>query len=99
VRYLEAQWSSAERSNEAEEDGVEDDRLRYLGCKKRFRDAAELSKIVAFAFGIDRDTFVFQTVQHSIQVIHSEVDHRFLRWRKVSIILPEEGEDDLSALR
>jgi RNA polymerase sigma-70 factor (ECF subfamily) len=30
VRYLEAQWSSAERSNEEEEDSVEDDRLRLI---------------------------------------------------------------------
>jgi RNA polymerase sigma-70 factor (ECF subfamily) len=30
VRYLEAQWSSAERSNEEEEDSVEDGRLRLI---------------------------------------------------------------------
>ncbi len=30
VRYLEAQWSSAERSNENEEDSFEDDRLRLI---------------------------------------------------------------------
>ncbi|MGA8440387.1 MAG: RNA polymerase sigma factor, partial [Candidatus Sulfotelmatobacter sp.] len=30
VRYLEAQWSSAESSNENEEDSVEDDRLRLI---------------------------------------------------------------------
>ena len=30
VRYLEAQWSSAERSNENEEDSLEDDRLRLI---------------------------------------------------------------------
>jgi hypothetical protein len=60
---------------------------------------AEPSKIVAFAFGIDRDTFVCQTVQHPIEVIHLEVDHRFLNQREVFIILPEEGEDNLSALR
>ena len=53
----------------------------------------------SFAFGIDRDTFVYQTVQHSIEVIHLQVDHRFLCRRKVFIILPEEGKDDLSALR
>src|SRR5947207_14478687 len=62
-------------------------------------EPAEPSKIVAFAFGIDRDTFVYQTVQHSIEVIHLEVDHRFLCCRKVFIILSEEGKDDLSALR
>ena len=62
-------------------------------------DPAELSKIVALAFGIHRDTFVYQTVQHSIEVIHLEVDHRFLCRRKVFIILSEDGKDDLSALR
>jgi RNA polymerase sigma-70 factor, ECF subfamily len=30
VRHLEAQWSSAERSNENEEDSLEDDRLRLI---------------------------------------------------------------------
>jgi RNA polymerase sigma-70 factor (ECF subfamily) len=30
VRYLEAQWSSAERSNSTEEDSLEDDRLRLI---------------------------------------------------------------------
>ncbi|HXB20088.1 MAG TPA: sigma-70 family RNA polymerase sigma factor, partial [Candidatus Solibacter sp.] len=30
VRYLEAQWSSAERSNSNEEDSLEDDRLRLI---------------------------------------------------------------------
>src|SRR5580704_3683560 len=62
-------------------------------------EPAEPSKIVAFAFGIDRDTLVYQTVQHSIEVIHLEVDHRFLCRRKVFITLSEEGKDDLSALR
>src|SRR6476646_6186900 len=59
-------------------------------------EPAELSKIVAVAFGIDRDTFVYQTVQHSIEVIHLEVDHHFLCRRKVFVILSEEGKDDLS---
>ncbi|MGA7593433.1 MAG: sigma factor, partial [Candidatus Sulfotelmatobacter sp.] len=30
ARHLEAQWSSAERSKEDEEDGLEDDRLRLI---------------------------------------------------------------------
>jgi hypothetical protein len=63
----------------------------------RVGEPAELSKIVALAFGIDRDTFGYQTVQHSIEVIHLEVDHRFLCQGKVFIVLPEEGEDNLSA--
>ena len=62
-------------------------------------EPAEPSKIVAFAFRIDRHTFGYQTVQYSIEVIHLEVDHRFLRRRKVLIIFSEEGKDDLSALR
>ena len=65
----------------------------------RVGEPAKPSEIVAFAFGIDRDTFGYQTVQHSIEVIHLEVDHRSLCRRKVFIILPEEGKDDLSALR
>ena len=62
-------------------------------------EPAEPSKLVAFAFGIDRDAFVYQTVQHSVEVMHLEVDHRFLCRRKVLIIVSEEGQDDLSALR
>jgi len=62
-------------------------------------EPAKPSEIVAFASWIDRDTFVYQTVQHSIEVIHLEVDHGFLFPWKVCIILSEEGEDDLSALR
>src|ERR1017187_6716640 len=65
----------------------------------RIGDPAKLSKIVAFAFWIDRDTFVYQTVQHSIEVIHLEVDHCFLCRREVCIVLFEKGEDDLSVLR
>jgi len=62
-------------------------------------EPAKPSKIVAFAFRIDLDAFVYQTVQHSIEVIHLEVDHCVLCRRKVLIILPEEGENNLSALR
>ena len=60
---------------------------------------AELPEIVAFAFWIDRDAFVYQTVQHTIEVIHLEIDHCFLCRREVCIVLFEEGEDDLSVLR
>jgi hypothetical protein len=56
-------------------------------------EPAKPSKIVTFAVGIDRDAFAYQTVQHSIEVIHLEIDHCFLRRRKVFITLPEEGED------
>jgi len=56
-------------------------------------EPAELPEIAVFTFGIDRDTFVSQAVQHSIEVIHLEVNHCFLCRRKVSIILPEEGKD------
>jgi hypothetical protein len=59
---------------------------------------AELSKVIALAFWIDRDPFLYQTVQHSIEVIHLKIDHRFLcRW-EVFIVLFEKGEDDLSVL-
>lgn len=60
---------------------------------------AKCPKVVAFAFGIDRDAFACQAVQHSIEIINLEVDHRFLFPGKILIILREEGEDDLSALR
>jgi hypothetical protein len=62
-------------------------------------EPAKPSKIVTFAFGIDRDAFIYQTVEHSIEVIHMKVDHYFLCRRKVLIVLPEESEDHLSALR
>ena len=63
----------------------------------RVGDPAELSEIVAFAFWIDRDTFVYQSVQNSIEVIYLEIDHCFLCRREVCIVLLEKGEHDLSA--
>src|SRR5215469_3803535 len=61
-------------------------------------EPAKLAEIITFAFGIDRDAFVYQTVQHYIEVIDLKIDHRFLcRW-KVRILLPEEGQDNLIAL-
>jgi hypothetical protein len=65
----------------------------------RIGDPAKLSEVIAFAFWIDGDTFVYQTVQHTIQVVHLEIDHCFLCRREVCIVLFEKGEDDLSALR
>ena len=65
----------------------------------RIGNPAKLSEVIAFAFWIDGDTFVYQTVQHSIEVIHLEIDHRFLRRREVCIVWFEKGEDDLSVLR
>jgi len=41
------------------------------------------SEVIAFAFWIDGDTFVYQAVQHTVQAVHLEIDHRFLRWREV----------------
>src|SRR5947208_1864013 len=65
----------------------------------RVAEPAKLSEIIAFAFGIDGDTFGDQTVQHSIEVIHLEIDHGLLCGRKICIVVFEEGEDDPSALR
>src|ERR1700691_5546436 len=62
-------------------------------------DPAKLSEVIAFAFWIDGDTFAHQTVQHTVQVVHLEIDHCFLCRREVCIVLFEEGEDDLSVLR
>src|SRR5271169_2967754 len=65
----------------------------------RIGDPAKLSEVIAFAFWIDGDAFVYQAVQHTVQVVHLEIDHCFLRRREVWIVLIEKGEDDLSALR
>ena len=76
------------------------DRLPKLDTiSLRIGNPAKLSEVIAFAFWIDGDTFVYQTVQHSIEVIHLEIDHRFLRRREVCIVWFEKGEDDLSVLR
>src|SRR4029077_6031807 len=64
----------------------------------RIGDPAKISEVIAFAFWIDGDTFVYQTVQHTIQVVHLEIEHCFLCRREVCIVLFEKGEDDLSAL-
>jgi transposase InsO family protein len=63
----------------------------------RASDPAELAKVIGFALWIDRDAFGYQTVQHSIQVIHLKIEHGFLRRRKVCIVWFEKGEDDLAA--
>ncbi len=39
----------------------------------RIGEPAKLSELIAFAFWIDGDTFVPQTVQHAIQVVHLEI--------------------------
>jgi len=65
----------------------------------RIGDPAKLSEVIAFTFWIDGDTFVYQTVQHIIQVVHLEIDHCFLCRREVCIVLFEKGENDLSTLR
>lgn len=65
----------------------------------RIADPAKLSEVIALAFGIDGDTFLYQTVQHTIQVVHLEIDHCSLCRREVGIVLFEKGEDDLSVLR
>jgi hypothetical protein len=76
------------------------DRLPKLDAVSfRVGDPAEPSEVIAFAFWVDRDAFVCQTVQHSIQVVHLEVDHCFLCQREVCIVLLENGEDDLGVLR
>ena len=62
-------------------------------------DPAELSEVVALAIWIDGDTFGGQTVEHTVQVVHLEIDHGFLRRREVGIVLFEKGEDDPSLLR
>jgi hypothetical protein len=62
----------------------------------RIGDPAKLSEVIALAFWIDGDTLVYQTVQHTVQVVHLQIDHRFLRRREVCIVLFEKGEDDLS---
>lgn len=58
----------------------------------RVGDPAELSEVIAFALWIDRDAFLDQTIQHTIQVVHLQIDHRFLRLREVGIVLLEKGE-------
>ena len=65
----------------------------------RIGDPAKLSEVIAFAFWIDGDTFVYQTVQHTIQVVHLEIDHCFLCRREVCIVLFEKAEDDVRVLR
>jgi hypothetical protein len=46
------------------------------------------SKIVAFAFGIDRDTFVYQTVPHSIELETTlrQLHLRFMRARSNNFV-------------
>jgi hypothetical protein len=61
-------------------------------------DPAELAEGVAFAFWIDGDAFLYQAIQHSIEVVHLEIDHCFLRRREVCIVWFEKGEDDLRVL-
>jgi len=74
------------------------DRLPKLDTVSfRVSDPAEPSEVVAFAFWVDRDSFVCQTVQHSIQIVHLEVDHCFLCRREVCIVLLENGEDDFGS--
>lgn len=76
------------------------DRLPKLDAVSfRVGDPAKLSKIIALAIWIDGDTFACQTVQQTIQVVHLEIDHCFLRRREVVIVLLEKGEDDPSVLR
>ena len=76
------------------------DRLPKLDAISfRIGDPAELSKVVAFAFWIDGDAFLNQTVQQTVQIVYLEIDHRFLRRREVGIVLFEKGEDDPSLLR
>ena len=65
----------------------------------RIGNPAKLSEVIAFAFWIDGDPFVDQTVQHAVQVVHLEIDHCFLGRREVCIVLFEKGEDDLGVLR
>ena len=59
---------------------------------------AKLSEVIAFAFWINGDTFVYQTVQQTIQIVHLEINHCFLCRREVGIVLFEISEDDLSML-
>src|SRR5271154_2439115 len=78
---------------------VSSDRLPKLDTISfRIGDPPKLSEVIAFAFWIDGDTFVDQTVQHTVQVVHLEIDHCFLHRREVCIVLFKKGEDDLSAL-
>src|ERR1700722_6305614 len=44
----------------------------------RIGDPAKLSEVIAFTFWIDVHPFFCQAVQHTIQVVHLEIDHGFL---------------------
>ena len=53
----------------------------------RIGDPAKLSEVIAFAFWIDGDTFAYQTVQKSVQVVHLEIDHCFLSRREYDCLV------------
>src|ERR1700761_235333 len=72
--------------------------LDAISC--RVRNPAESPEFaIVFAFRIDCDTFRDQMIQYSIQIVHLEIDHRFLCEREVVIILLERREDDFGVLR
>src|SRR5271154_1044596 len=64
----------------------------------RIGEPAKLSEVIAFALWIDSDTFGYQTVQQTIQVVHLEIEHGFLCRREIGIVRFEKGEDDVTAL-
>lgn len=59
---------------------------------------AKFSEVIAVASGIDSDTFGYQTIQESVEVIDLKIDHGLLRGGKVGVVLLEQGEDDVGVL-
>ena len=55
----------------------------------RVGEPAKLSEVIGFAFWIDGDTFGYQAVQQTIEVVHLEIEHRFLCRREVCVVLFE----------
>jgi len=41
----------------------------------RIGEPPKLPEVVGFAIGIDCDTFAYQAIQHTIEIIHLEIDH------------------------
>jgi hypothetical protein len=65
---------------------------------KSFRLGSQLVFPPHGGSGLDYRT-ASQRTARTVQVVHLEIDHCFLRRREVCIVLFEKGEDNLSALR
>jgi len=81
-------WATSGDQSGAASASFSCDRLPKLDTISfRIGDPAKLSEVIAFVFWIDGDTFVYQTVQHTIQVVHLEIDHCFLCRREVCTLI------------